>query len=168
VNSLWKLYQTVTACNKSLKEVGQNIDKIGASIPVPKKEWKETVITKMSAATAFIKEVEEKATYIISNYFSEYEKLHLGISSYYFHPDTTRAPVVGEELLMKLREVTPLKHVADINGATITSNKSGSGNSGLVTPVTGLPPPVQSSTTGPSHAVSGMASPPRSRPRKFT
>ncbi|KAJ9466728.1 hypothetical protein DIPPA_18424 [Diplonema papillatum] len=53
--------------------------------------------------------LDDKNTYIVANYFTEYEKLHFGISSYHYYPDTRRPLVVGDELFDRLQQVTPSK-----------------------------------------------------------
>eukprot|EP00760_Papus_ankaliazontas_P013678 PhM_4_TR15885/c1_g1_i4/m.17047 len=192
VSSLWKLYQLITGCVKGVKDahsvvekmtassaslnasaanISPNTSAVSASSAVSggapeklaiRKEWRDGVVTKLVNAERMIKELEDKATYIIANYFSEYEKLHLGVSSYYFHPDSTRPPVVGDALLSKLREVTPAKQFVAMEGRAGTATPSK--GVGTMVPTIGMTQPL-STSVGPKNAVSSVQSPPRSRSR---
>jgi hypothetical protein len=112
VSNIWKLYNKAVSTTRSLQDLESNIK---ASDPTSmdrltlKREWKSGIVDHTRNSCAAVADLHSLTEYIVANYFSEYEKLHLGISTSKFQPDTQRPVVVGDQLLTKLRDVTLIK-----------------------------------------------------------
>lgn len=112
VSQLWTLYNKGLAAMKTLQELEHNIkatDPLSMDRLTLKREWKSAVVDRTRNSCAAVGDFHKLAEYIVSNYFSDYEKLHLGVSTSKFQPDTQRPTVVGDQLLTKLRDVTLMK-----------------------------------------------------------
>ena len=135
INSVWGLHSKLVSATKALKNLEQGVQSLDPTKDrmTMKREWKATVVDRTHTSVTSVADVQKQVDYIISNYLSEYEKLHLGISTAKFQPDTLRPAVVGDQLLTKLRDVTLMKQFN-------VPHKPG----------TGLPPAVNS-TLGPQH-----------------
>eukprot|EP00756_Hemistasia_phaeocysticola_P049733 Hpha_TRINITY_DN2428_c0_g1::TRINITY_DN2428_c0_g1_i1::g.24590::m.24590 len=106
VTSIWNLHDLLKRVRNAVKAHG---DFSREHLQALRSNVREQGTKLMDAVRDTVGHVDEKARYIIANYFTEYEKLHLGIPSYHFYPDSKRPPVVGDELLQRLRSVTPAK-----------------------------------------------------------
>lgn len=112
VSQLWTLFNKGVQSIKVLQELETNIrttDPLSMDRLTLKREWKSAVVDRVRNACAAVADFQKLAEYIVANYFSEYEKLHLGVSTSKFQPDTQRPTVVGDQLLTKLRDVTLIK-----------------------------------------------------------
>lgn len=112
VNQLWTLYNKGVSSIKTLQELEVNIkatDPLAMDRMTLKREWKSAVVDRVRNSCAAVADFQRLSEYVIANYLSEYEKLHLGISTSKFQPDTQRPVVVGDQLLTKLRDVTLIK-----------------------------------------------------------
>eukprot|EP01065_Artemidia_motanka_P014701 TRINITY_DN18544_c0_g1_i2.p2 TRINITY_DN18544_c0_g1~~TRINITY_DN18544_c0_g1_i2.p2 ORF type:complete len:371 (+),score=175.24 TRINITY_DN18544_c0_g1_i2:1524-2636(+) len=110
VTSIWSLHDLLKRVRSSVRDCE---DFLKQQLRGVRNQVREHGTACMEAVREAVKNIDEKTTYIIANYFTEYEKLHLGISSYHFYPDTRRPHVVGGELLTRLRQVTPAKQFRD-------------------------------------------------------
>lgn len=112
VNQLWTLYNKSVASLRSLQELEQNIkvtDPTTMDRLTLKREWKSVVVDRVRNSCAAVSAFHQLSEYVVANYFSDYEKMHLGISTSKFQPDPQRPTIVGDQLLTKLRDVTLLK-----------------------------------------------------------
>ncbi|CUE63386.1 Hypothetical protein, putative [Bodo saltans] len=112
VNNIWKLYGKALSTTRSLQELESTIKTTDPSTMdrlTLKREWKSGIVDSTRNSCAAVHDIHHLIEYIVSNYFSEYEKMHLGISTSKFQPDTERPSVVGDQLLTKLRDVTLIK-----------------------------------------------------------
>lgn len=112
VNNIWKLYGKAVATTRSLQDLETNIkvtDPTSMDRLTLKREWKSGIVDRTRNSCAAVSDLHNLVEYIVANYFSEYEKQHLGISTSKFKPDTERPVVVGDQLLTKLRDVTLIK-----------------------------------------------------------
>lgn len=108
INAIWSLHGKLEQAGKGLRalDVGvRGIDPTKDKLAL-RREWSTNVVEKAQASVAAVAAVQRQTDYIIANYLSEYEKLHLGVSVAKFTPDAQRAPVVGDQLLLRLRDVT--------------------------------------------------------------
>eukprot|EP01059_Diplonema_ambulator_P017428 TRINITY_DN29444_c0_g1_i1.p1 TRINITY_DN29444_c0_g1~~TRINITY_DN29444_c0_g1_i1.p1 ORF type:complete len:806 (+),score=314.08 TRINITY_DN29444_c0_g1_i1:43-2418(+) len=107
INSRGELVTAIWFLNDQVKRVRRDLKQLADFLRQKGVHDKEPVL--LNALQDSLHLLEEKTAYIVANYFTEYEKLHLGISSYHYYPDTSRPQVVGDKLLSKLRQVTPSK-----------------------------------------------------------
>jgi len=115
VTSIWNLHDLLKRVRAAVRACG---DYMREHLPAMRTKGREQGTKLLGAVGETVEHVDEKARYIIANYFTEYEKLHLGIPSYHFFPDSRRPHVVGDELLQRLRAVTPSKLFSSDPGAS--------------------------------------------------
>ena len=83
-----------------------------------KRDWRANVVDRSRATVAALADCHKQSHYVVCNYLSDYEKMHLGISTSQHLPDSKRPPIVGDELLMKLRDVTLPKQYVSTAGVS--------------------------------------------------
>eukprot|EP00744_Colponema_vietnamica_P020652 GILI01029378.1.p1 GENE.GILI01029378.1~~GILI01029378.1.p1 ORF type:complete len:581 (-),score=142.02 GILI01029378.1:71-1813(-) len=81
-----------------------------------KREWRGQVVDRSRASVTSLSDCHKQAHYVVCNYLSDYEKMHLGISTSQYLPDSKRPAIVGDELLTKLRDVTLPKQFVSTAG----------------------------------------------------
>ena len=106
VTSIWAFHDTLKKVRKELRTLEDFMRR--AVSPNLKAGDRDQTATLSAAVTSTLTLLEEKSSYIVSNYFTEYEKLHFGISSYHYYPDSRRPQVVADTLT-RLQDVTPAK-----------------------------------------------------------
>lgn len=142
VQHVWSLHNKSSSATKTLHELESHLkstDPTEMDKLTLKREWKSSVVDRMRNSAAALGDVQKLTEYIVANYFSEYEKQHLGISTSKYPPDPKRPTIVGDQLLSKLRDVTLMKQFATPGG--------GKDNGAMPKP---LPPPYDASM-GPQH-----------------
>jgi hypothetical protein len=148
VQHVWSLHNKSSAATKTIHELETHLkatDPTEMDKLTLKREWRSSVVDRMRNSAAALGEVHKLTEYIVANYFSEYEKQHLGISTSKYPPDPKRPAIVGDQLLSKLRDVTLMKQFATPGG--------GKDNGAMPRP---LPPPYDASM-GPQHNSSQLA-----------
>eukprot|EP00758_Cryptobia_borreli_P002406 Tbor_TRINITY_DN3006_c0_g1::TRINITY_DN3006_c0_g1_i1::g.17441::m.17441 len=132
VQHIWTLYnkiqdafRTVSALDSGIR----NYDKITGSLGgvgniasldrlTIKREWRTNIIDRSRSAVTALADSQRQVEYVVCNYFSDYEKMHLGLSVSKYQPDNLRPPIVGDDLLTKLRSTTlPKQFIASGGGA---------------------------------------------------
>jgi WD40 repeat protein len=111
INSIWSLHGKLALAVKALRSLDGGIKQVDPTKDklTLKREWKTHVVSRASGTVDSVGEVQRQVDYIIANYLSEYEKMHLGISAAKFTADAARPAVVGDQLLSKLRDGTLMK-----------------------------------------------------------
>eukprot|EP01063_Lacrimia_lanifica_P000871 TRINITY_DN10423_c0_g1_i2.p1 TRINITY_DN10423_c0_g1~~TRINITY_DN10423_c0_g1_i2.p1 ORF type:complete len:905 (+),score=359.87 TRINITY_DN10423_c0_g1_i2:62-2716(+) len=107
VSTIWALHDLMKKAKGEVKALDDFIRR--TVLPVLKQGDKEACVCLAGNVHTALQMLQQKNDYIVANYFTEYEKLHFGISSYHFFPDTRRPQVVGDTMLSKLQQVTPAK-----------------------------------------------------------
>ena len=130
VTSIWSLHDLLKKVKSNLRDADDFIRR--TAVQTLKQTDKERGNILFNTLKDAVQVVEDKNAYIVSNYFTEYEKLHFGISSYHYYPDTKRPQVVGDELLSRLRQVTPSKQFR--RDGSPSRNYGGSPHRGITSP----------------------------------
>ena len=125
VTSIWAFHDLVQRVKADMKALDEFVRRVlSASM---RTSDRDSIATLSSAVKGSAAALEEKCSYVVSNYFTEYEKLHFGISGYHFSPDMRRPQVAGD-VLSKLSQVTPQKQYR--GGASSIADSSHLGRSG--------------------------------------
>jgi hypothetical protein len=113
INSIWALHAKVGVANKTLRGLDAGISQTDPTKDkmTLRREWKANVVDRSKVSYEVVADLQERVDYIIANYLSDYEKMHLGIPTAKFAPDASRPAIIGDALLTKLRDVTLVKQV---------------------------------------------------------
>ena len=126
VQCIWNLYDKIQHNAKCLKDLDgglKNIDPTKDKVTL-RQEWKTTVLDRSVTAVRSQQLVQEQVNYILSNYLSEFEKMHLGIPVAKFMPDQKRPAILGEELLSRIKETTLTKHYTTPSPSHMTTTQT--------------------------------------------
>ena len=123
-NKLHEAFRFVQALDVAVRDFDPTQVPSGVNQPdrlAMKREWRGSIADRSKNALGSISDCSKQAEYVVCNYFSDYEKMHLGLSTSQHRPDNTRPPIVGEELLSKLRDVALPKQFVASSGPTVTN-----------------------------------------------